>query len=153
MIIKNKTMKLISMTDFVLEQYNIESNNGSFVDAVRYKRLTNNYARFLSQPLELWMFVPCDEDGNVLEEPKYYDLYINDYGSKDDYHESFKSLSNPGYKIFVDYQKAKERCLFIIKKLPKISELELLIDDETIELLTIGDDVELTPTAIKQIGL
>ena len=38
--------KLISMTDYVLE-----------------------YANFLKQPLELWMFVPCDEDGSILEEP------------------------------------------------------------------------------------
>ena len=29
-----------------------------------------NYANFVSQKPELWMFVPCDEEGNVLEEPK-----------------------------------------------------------------------------------
>lgn len=25
---------------------------------------------FVKQPLELWMFIPCDEKGNVLEEPE-----------------------------------------------------------------------------------
>jgi len=29
-----------------------------------------SYANFLSQKLELYMFVACDENGNVLEEPK-----------------------------------------------------------------------------------
>ena len=29
-----------------------------------------NYTNFVSQKPELWMFVPCDEEGNVLEEPK-----------------------------------------------------------------------------------
>ncbi|MCP4053731.1 MAG: hypothetical protein GY739_11830, partial [Mesoflavibacter sp.] len=31
-----------------------------------------NYANFLKQPLKLGMFIPCDEDGNVLERPELY---------------------------------------------------------------------------------
>jgi hypothetical protein len=54
-------MKLISMTDFVLEQNNFK--------VFRNQQILN-YANFLKQPLELWMFVPCDENGDVLEEPK-----------------------------------------------------------------------------------
>jgi hypothetical protein len=73
---------LISMTDFVLEYYGI-------YDPIFY-------ATFLKQPLEKWMFFPCDEDGNVLEEP-----LKRDYNSV--------NINNSYYK---KYQQAKERCLF-----------------------------------------
>ena len=47
---------LISMVDFILEQHEqcISSTNATY-----------KYANFLKQPLELWMFVPCDENGDV----------------------------------------------------------------------------------------
>jgi len=38
-------------------------------------RFRENYDELLSQPLELWMLVPCDKDGNVLNEPKERDFY------------------------------------------------------------------------------
>ena len=57
-------MKLISMTDFVLEQGK-KPNNSDFRQRFVVKVL--NYANFLKQPLTLGMFVPCDDDGNVLE--------------------------------------------------------------------------------------
>ena len=40
--------------------------------------LTGEYAKFLRQLLELWMFVPCDKDGNVLEEPVFSPLKMSD---------------------------------------------------------------------------
>lgn len=60
-------MKLISMTDFVIQQRS----------ELMFKELGKaccKYADFLKQPLKLEMFVPCDEDGNVLSEPKPNDL-------------------------------------------------------------------------------
>ena len=67
-------MKLISMTDFVLE---IQSEIGTADYQVvawqtkihGYDRILK-YAHFLKQPLTLGMFVPCDVEGNVLEEPE-----------------------------------------------------------------------------------
>ena len=67
-------MKLISMTDFVLEQsekikkekYGIESYYNTM-------QVSINYANFLKQPLKLEMFVPCDEDGDILHEPEDYE--------------------------------------------------------------------------------
>jgi hypothetical protein len=83
-------MKLISMTTFVLEQYEISRNPTSFEEKA-FK-----YANFLKQPLELWMFIPCDEEGNVLEEPnEEFELSYWDYSTKSS-----------------KYQQAKERCLF-----------------------------------------
>ena len=58
--------KLISMVEFVKEidhRVNTgELKEWKFVDCIR------RYANFLNQPLTLGMFVPCDEDGNVLED-------------------------------------------------------------------------------------
>ena len=69
---------LIKMPEYVLENHGIK-------DPIFY-------AKFITQTLELGMFVPCDEDGNVLEEPK----------------------ENFGYKLQgkLNYAIAKERCLF-----------------------------------------
>jgi len=80
--------KLISMTDFVLEQDKKASLGGAYDKIVRY-------AKFLKQSLTLGMFVPCDENGNVLEE-------INeDYPNNVEYFEEIEQ-----------YNKAKKRCLF-----------------------------------------
>ena len=50
------------MTDFVLQQGNPSNTDSQFADKIM------SYAHFLKQPLTIGMFVPCDEDGNVLEE-------------------------------------------------------------------------------------
>ena len=77
--------KLISMTDFVLETLN-PLNFGS----IEVKSIIN-YAKFLKQPLKKGMFVPCDDDDNILKKPNKYtsNLQIND-----------------------EYEKAKEKVLF-----------------------------------------
>ena len=49
-------MKLISMTNFVLEQ---KENNK--IDLQQRFINSYNYANFLKQPLDLGMFVTCDE--------------------------------------------------------------------------------------------
>lgn len=56
-------MKLISMTEFIIQQ---QSNLG--IGGNTYQCFTEKvtaYANFLKQPLTLWMFIPFDEDGNV----------------------------------------------------------------------------------------
>lgn len=66
-------MKLISMTDFVLDQEKVipsELNTNPMSDCDRlFVRRVIGYGRFLKQPLKLEMFVPCDDKGNVLENP------------------------------------------------------------------------------------
>ena len=142
--ITNKTMKkIISMTDFVLEQ-NKEVKSQTEQSRAFYH--CYNYANFLKQPLELWMFVPCDEDMNVLEEPVQnntkYDIWIsNDEVDCD-------------YRLYDDdclgYQQAKERCLFVwVEGFDYEGICEMFTDLENI----IDFDFKLTQTAIKQIGL
>ena len=58
-------MKLISMTDFVLEQSK-RIMNVEITHLESHNQIVN-YANFLKQPLKLEMFVPCDDNGNVLE--------------------------------------------------------------------------------------
>lgn len=147
-------MKLISMTDFVLEQDEI---NGGFgqdeIDNVL------EYANFLKQPLELGMFVPVDEDGNVMEEPHNFGL-LHTYPTGD-------KLMDLSFELALKYQKAKEKVLFegfeirdkgnfyfieekksclyyrVLKKNSKATIEKLLVFNETI----------LTESAIKQLGL
>lgn len=63
-------MKLISMTDFVLEQDNIKNVN----DAIKFNNCLN-YANFIKKPLKLEMFVPCDENGNIYVDYKVFKKY------------------------------------------------------------------------------
>lgn len=164
-------MKLISMVDFVLEEsdkiYNKE-------DANIFASKVNTYASFLKQPLKLGMFVPCDEDGNVLEEPKK-ENYLTESGLyQTDCHT----------KAIKRYQKAKEKVLFngfeyCLNEETNMIELECNdifinynIEEDLFFLDSWNDDViimnleclsnslsntvsniELTESAIKQIGL
>jgi hypothetical protein len=118
------------MTDFVLEH---SMSNKTILN--RYSRI-NNYAKFLKQPLELWMFIPCDENGNVLEY-KFID---------DEYHVENR-INDTKYD---EYQQAKERCYFNKCNLRDSQEIVEYL--ETIEDL-VKYNLQLTPTAIKQLGL
>ena len=65
-------MKLISCTEFVIEQSDYY-NSACWVDDFSVLNETfnriENYAKFLQQPLTLSMLVPCNDKGDVLEEP------------------------------------------------------------------------------------
>ena len=73
-------MKLISMTDFVLEQNekinenfkkNILMTQGETLDELNnFIDIITNYANFLKKPLKLGYFIPCDKNDVPLEEPK-----------------------------------------------------------------------------------
>lgn len=144
-------MKLISMTDFVLEQeLNLcDDYKKSYGKMVKY-------ANFLKQPLKLEMFVPCDESGNVLE---YCPFTKNNETNL----ESVERLSI--------YELAKERVLFDFNggiKLIRNKDNFFIIEDKngvflrilkgktrtTVEtLFKFSVDITLTQSAIKKIGL
>ena len=146
--------KLISMADFVLElgkTNQIDLSNEAFIDVFL------NYANFLKQPLTLGMFVPCDDDGNVLEEPDRWDDYVKAP-------ESFDG-NKEWYNLYA-YEQAKERVLFEGFSLQYQSSYTIVVDNEkhevkfrirdtqifTIETL-VNKDLTLTSSALKQIGL
>lgn len=150
-------MKLIGMREFVLE--NIENNTGKMKIGGAAKSLhqINEYAHFLSQPLTLGMFVPCDLDGNVLEEPKCMYIYNT---------QRFECSSEEMYQCR-KYNEAKERVLFEGFEYDPVSSMELfmtekLINEHIIDLMfriinertiegAIKYDLTLTQQAIKQI--
>ena len=88
------------MTDFVLRDVGNQDHVTSFIQCCKY-------ARFLKQPLELGIFVPCDEDGSVLEQPITYWNWIESDGLLQPYDDKMKE--------YWDYYKAKERVLFDTK--------------------------------------
>ncbi|MGV0964920.1 hypothetical protein [Empedobacter falsenii] len=159
-------MKLISMTDFVLEQtelYKLDKIS-VFDFALRVKK----YAQFLKQPLILGVFVPCDEEGNVLKECTYlYDVYKNlsndekrDYKSRCEKYQQAKEkvlfeglikmtfTSISGDKV-VQYSKDNN---FNLEPILEIREDKIKFLFKTIEDLVILN-LTLTETAKKQIGL
>ena len=85
-------MKLISMTDFVLEQNKLLKNAPDAYD--QYCKMVN-YANFLKQPLKLEMFVPCDEDGNVLITPTEH----NPIYWSNEYKQALEKVLFEGFKV------------------------------------------------------
>lgn len=83
---------LIPMTDFINNVGNME-NYPSHENALSW---IYNYATFLKQPLKIEMFVPCDDEGNVLE---YFPIH--------------RFADNP--EKYRRYKKAKENVLFELK--------------------------------------
>ena len=127
-----------------------------------YRRLRDNYDALLKQPLKLEMFVPCDENGNVLEEPKRWNDYLQ-------FPDSFDG--NKEWGELYNYELAIERILFKgFEYVNFINDGKLLpyhrliknneyfnvrfLDRNIEDLLTEFEyGIELTPTAIKQIEL
>ena len=136
-------MRLVSMTAFVLEQnekikkdkYGIESYYSTM-------QVSINYANFLKQTLKLEMFMPCDEVGNILEEPIF--------------HEPNNENEIGNYQILSDeYCEARAKVLF--ENIP-IAQAKWLVNTfSTIESLSdISNTITpiyLTESALKQIGL
>lgn len=140
------------MTDFILSEKELWSGNeNQFHEVGKY---AINYATFLKQPLELWMFVPVDEDGDIIEEPS--DL-------------TYRLMNENNHTasrwMVTQYQQAKERVLFDGFQIRREKRTNFILTEgyeiETHMLpilkMTIEDlandlgDIELTPTAIKQI--
>lgn len=129
-----------------------------------YRRLRDNFDHFIEQPLTLGIFVPTNEEGNVLKEPKESDYNLGDI--------------HAGYyrEDLIKYQQAKERVLFEgfeikVSNITSNLQNDFLIISETNEIIghenrgqwffnpykkvedLINNDLTLTETAIKQIGL
>lgn len=155
------------MTDFILSDWSKYKGYDSIdyrIFAYNKTVVIENYANFLKQPLTLGMFVPCDQNGNVLKEPMENDFYYSD-----------GVLNHVDYSAeFEQYQKAKEKVLFkdcTVKGIKKSHSLDIdyfvvyhkgrqiwiswtdrVIDDFILNRNYLNG-LELTESAIKQIGL
>jgi len=118
-------MKLVSMIDFVLKKEELTFNT---IDEYNNSRLINieRYATFLSQPLNLGMFVPAIEVNGkweVLEEPPHYNEKISFFDGKIIPYKLIKQVEQ--------YQQAKDRVLFEGLTLDSVERL--LLSCETVE--------------------
>jgi hypothetical protein len=152
-----KNMKLISMTDFVLEQEkgleNILHERLPMIKLSSSYDKILKYANFLKQPLKLEMFVPCDADGNVLEKPEEHFPTGNN------------NLEEQIFAKQKQYQKAKEKVLFegwfihfedcVFKLKDGCFSIIDLDSNYTIEDFCENEEESriLTQNAIKQLGL
>lgn len=144
-----KEMKLISMTDFVSLNEMINYSDYWF------RVITLNYAKFLSQPLTLGMFIPC-VDGVPIEEPIQTEK--NEFGG------AFASIEEQAelYSLMEQYQQAKEKVLFegfeINGKYLESNLIALSIESIKHEKYTVEEVLNygnptLTQSAIKQLGI
>ena len=164
-----KEMKLISMTEFVLETnhkiMNTRYNDGELCasHAVSFVK----YAKFLKQPLTLEIFVPCDEDGKPYDELEQWEDLLNKHMDHLDDEVPFgwgiEDIAHGFPKKAEQYCQAKERVLlegFVMDELGrenKVSHHRKSINytKGTVEDLIkrYGNVIGLTSTAIKQIRL
>ena len=95
-----ETFRLKSMTDFVINKRKELLRHSEYKnDLENYANIVYNYANFLKQPLNLGMFVPCDEDGDILEEPKNYEQQL------------LNMMTEYNDEVY-RYKQAKEKVLF-----------------------------------------
>ena len=98
---------LISTTEFVKLLLNTSPYDLPDEIELNPLRVIHNYANFISQKPLLQYFVPCDEEGNVLEEPEEYNSWLNkksiDWG---------KVPFNVDLHTFEKYKEAQSKVLF-----------------------------------------
>lgn len=165
--------KLISLLEYVLR---FDKPIGFYADQLDYYEGQSNamsyvlsYTKFLSQKLELWMFIPCklvDGVWVVSEEPKedyYFGAHGGVYPDKKkrydikfkEYQESKERVLFEGFYIKENIDKNGVKWTYITNSIHYFNQYQ--IENNTIEELLTGykDEfmIELTPTAKKQIGL
>lgn len=160
---------LQSMTDFILEGEEYTTSDYEMLNELNVR-----YAKFLQQKLELWMFVPCDDKGNVLPDNLDFDDRLcghcplekkGVYGVDGGYMAGCEGsrCEEAKEKYSEIYQQAKDRVLFegwayhednVVEFKGDGYSYYLDMDEQT----TLEDFTEneaetrvLTPTAIKQI--
>ena len=154
-------MKLISMTSFVLQRD---------ITDIKQRDSIVKYANFLKLPLKLEMFVPCDEVGNLLEEPIFHEPNNeNEIGNYqiliDEYYEAKAKVLFEGFNLNQKDFSKLESIFCLTKECFQITFftkekgcfMDNLKTNKTYEIKTIEDliqyNLQLTENAVKQIGL
>ena len=136
------------MTDFVLSD--------KVKSALEYEesyKIIRSYANFLKQPLKLEMFVPCDEEGDILEVPTNYENRL--LNMMTEYNDEVYTYNQAKEKVL--FEGFKVRCGYLTYDDYVIYSLEIL-EHNNIESLTQhyvleSEEIQLTENAVKQIGL
>ncbi|WP_288446509.1 hypothetical protein [uncultured Chryseobacterium sp.] len=159
-------MKLIPLSDFVLEQLEIRQSTSEFKEVVR------NYTHFLKQPLTLGMFVQVDKHGSVLE-PLQFCCTGSDCGcmgmpvnvsSQEEIDEYYEAMEKVLFAGFQSKPAANEVFNNSLKLTIYLKVLQFMNVHEnglgggdlanTIEALAHADlGIDLTPSALEAIGI
>ena len=138
-----------------------------------YEKTRNNFDEFLEQPLKVEMFVPCDEEGNVLKEPNPKDVYpaptaeeeIDFLDSLEQYNQAKEKVLFKGFELNQKDLSKLESIFCLTKECFQITFftkekgcfMDNLKTNKTYEIKTIEDlieyDLQLTENAVKQIVL
>ena len=160
-------MKLISMTNFILSD-----KVKSTLEYEQSYKMIRSYANFLKQPLKLEMFVPYDDEGNVLEEPIVSEHLLDRFSQqpiKDEntpeayrYRKAKEKVLFEGFKFYSSYTDSiyvanKESNLIQFKNNGDIYVLDEFLSNSISDLIFYFQkekiNLTLTENAIKQIGL
>lgn len=147
-----KKMYLQKMTDFVLNE---KIQDTADKDAAE---IYQSYARFLQKSLTLGMFIPCDENENILKIPSKDQPIELFFEEQKKYFEAKEKVLFKGFELigYVDNTAASSLWIFKYKNHKRYSiEHSFKGDRLNIESLIsrFRDDYELTESAIKEIGL
>ncbi|GEM_PF-1063588 len=174
-------MKLISMTSFIEEQEKIILNeiespgttSEDYKAMMQFITCTTSYAKFLRQPLTLGMFVPVDNHGIVLE-PLKFCCTSSDCGCmgmpvnvscQEEIDEHYEAVDKVLFKGFQSKPAANEVFNDSLKLTIYLERFQFMnvhenglgggdLIDNTLEALAHADlGIELTPSALKAIGL
>jgi len=139
-------MKLISMTDFVLEYSVFGGTHDDLYDGVV---MLNNYANFLKQPLKLEMFVCVDDEGNVLLgkplSPATDEEWDRWKKEQPIYQQAKEKVLFEGCGLFDDWFIQLPNKMMIGSK----DKIDMCVED----LLAYDKNLTLTQSALKQIGI
>ena len=133
-----------------------------------YFEKRNNFDNFLSMPLEKWMFIPCDSDGNILEEPYYFKDFLFNYFDNISEFDKIKcekfqqAKANVIFEGF-EYDRSEEGLTYLKK-----SNVSIIFDEENKTVMYVDDFVTenietiedlirykptITPEAVKKYNL
>lgn len=119
-------MKPLTMLEFVLKKTNEITNEWCADDQIRLLDEISNYAQFLAQKPEKWMFVPCDEDGNVLEEPLHYTEFTREETQK--YQQALERVIFDGFTSHNKNWLESEKISFILINNNRLAEYKNIYD-------------------------
>ena len=157
-------MKLISMTDFVINKRKELLRHSEYKnDLENYANIIYNYANFLKQSLNLGMFAPCDEDGDILEEPKNYEQRLPNMMTEYNdeiyrYKQAKEKILFEGFEV-VRFIEKENPCYVVSNKENEVTfHIGLYTFSKGVNFANTVEDLIhiqpiLTESAIKQIGL
>lgn len=97
-----------------------KSDGVTFVHtAIRY---VDGYTNFITQPLTKGMFLPCDEEGNVLE------FKISQYPNIENY-EKYKIYKQALERVLFDYETHKPKGDYLVEIWQRIRTIEQAINN------------------------